>query len=72
MVAEGMEGPNYRSLSIFLVLSRFGDDRLSHDLSQSIIGAKGFHVRVRDGIEWITLAIATKSTQYHFYKRRVE
>lgn len=44
-------------------MSRFGSDRLSRDLSQSIIGAVRFHCRVRDGIECITHAITTKSTQ---------
>ena len=37
-----------------------GDDLLFHRLSDSTIGAVGFHGRVRDGIGWVTDAIATK------------
>src|SRR3954467_5242857 len=37
-----------------------GDDLLFHRLSDSTIGAVGFHGRVRDGIGWGTDAIATK------------
>ncbi len=37
-----------------------GDDLLFHRLSDSTIGAIGFHGRVRDGIGWGTDAIATK------------
>ena len=33
-------------------LGRPGGDRLSRGLSRSIIGAGGFHGRVRDGIGW--------------------
>ena len=34
---------------------RPGGDLLSRGLSQSTIGAEGFHFRVRDGIGWIFL-----------------
>ena len=44
-------------------LSKFGSDRLSRVLRQSIIGAGRFHCRVRDGIVCCTSAIATKPTQ---------
>ena len=44
--------------------SRLGSDRLSHALRRSTIGAKGFHFRVRNGIEWDTLAITTKPTSH--------
>ena len=37
-----------------------GDDLLFHRLSDSTIGAVGFHVRVRDGIGWDTDAMATR------------
>ena len=37
-----------------------GDDLLFHRLSDSTIGAVWFHGRVRDGIGWVTDAIATK------------
>ena len=37
-----------------------GDDLLFHRLSDSTIGAVGFHGRVRDGIGWVTDAMVTK------------
>ena len=37
-----------------------GDDLLFHRLSDSTIGAGGFHGRVRNGIGWDTDAIATR------------
>ena len=37
-----------------------GDDLLFHSLSWSTIGAVRFHGRVRDGIGWVTDAMATK------------
>ena len=37
-----------------------GGDLLFHRLSDSTIGAVWFHGRVRDGIGWVTDAIATK------------
>src|SRR5688572_21000944 len=37
-----------------------GDDLLFHRLSNSTIGAVRFHGRVRDGIGWVTDAMATK------------
>jgi hypothetical protein len=40
--------------------SKPGDDLLFHCLSSSTIGAVWFHGRVRDGIGWVTDAMATK------------
>ena len=40
-----------------------GGDLLSRVLRRSTIGAEGFHGRVRDGIGWGTLAMATRSSQ---------
>ncbi len=40
--------------------SKPGDDLLFHRLSDSTIGAVWFHGRVRDGIGWVTDAMATK------------
>src|ERR1044071_6929509 len=37
-----------------------GDDLLFHRLGDSTIGAVRFHGRVRDGIGWVTDAMATK------------
>ena len=37
-----------------------GDDLLFQCLSNSTIGAVWFHVRVRDGIGWVTDAMVTK------------
>ena len=37
-----------------------GDDLLFHCLGNSTIGAVRFHGRVRDGIGWVTDAMATK------------
>ncbi len=37
-----------------------GGALLFHRLSASTIGAAWFHVRVRDGIGWVTDAMATK------------
>ena len=37
-----------------------GDDLLFHRLSDSTIGAVGFHGRVRDGIGWDTDAMITR------------
>ncbi len=37
-----------------------GDALLFHRLSASTIGAVWFHGRVRDGIGWVTDAMATK------------
>ena len=45
------------------LLGRPGGDLLSHALRRSTIGAEGFHGRVRDGIGWDTLAMATRSSQ---------
>ena len=44
-----------------------GDDLLFHRLSDSTLGAVWFHGRVRDGIGWVTDAMATK-----LWSRRVE
>jgi hypothetical protein len=40
--------------------SKPGGDLLFHRLSDSTIGAVWFHGRVRDGIGWVTDAMATK------------
>ena len=40
--------------------SKPGDALLFHRLSDSTIGAVWFHGRVRDGIGWVTDAMATK------------
>ena len=42
-----------------------GGDRLSRVLRQSIIGAKGFNGRVRNGIGWDTFAITTGSSIFY-------
>ena len=39
-----------------------GDDRLSRVLRRSIIGARGFNGRVRNGIGWDTSAVITGSS----------
>ena len=39
-----------------------GSDLLSHGNSHTIIGAKQFHFRVRDGIGWFPLANAARQT----------
>ena len=44
------------------LVCRPGGDLLSHALRRSTIGAEGFHGRVRDGIGWGALAMATRST----------
>ena len=70
----GPECPRRAELSVWDVVNGFliwcvlhvarasmpGDDLLFHRLSDSTIGAVGFHGRVRDGIGWDTDAIATK------------
>src|SRR5438046_8951606 len=47
--------------------SKPGGDLLFHCLSNSTIGAVRFHGRVRDGIGWVTDAMATK-----LWDRRLE
>ena len=42
-----------------------GDDLLFQCLSISTIGAVWFHGRVRDGIGWVTDAMATKQWDRH-------
>ena len=42
-------------------IPRAGSDLLFRVLRQSTIGVKGFHCRVRDGIECISFAITTGS-----------
>ena len=44
----------------FAPAAKPGDDLLFHRLSDSTIGAVWFHGRVRDGIGWVTDAMATK------------
>ena len=51
----------FRRLADSVCTKRFGEDRLSQHLSDSIIGAERFHGRVRDGFVCVTLAIPTKS-----------
>ena len=43
------------------IQERVGDDLLFRGLSRSTIGARKFHVRVRDGIGWDLHAIVTNS-----------
>ena len=47
-------------LSVYALASMPGGALLFHRLSDSTIGAVGFHGRVRDGIGWVTDAKATK------------
>ena len=47
-----------------------GGDLLFHRLSDSTIGAEGFHVRVRDGIGWFTDAMATRQWSLHICPAR--
>ena len=42
------------------MIKRLGSELLSHALGRSIIAAKGFNGRVRDGIVYFPLAITTK------------
>jgi hypothetical protein len=44
----------------YALAAKPGDDLLFHCLSNSTIGAVWFHGRVRDGIGWVTDAMATK------------
>ena len=46
--------------SCLTLASKPGDDLLFHCLGSSTIGAVRFHGRVRDGIGWVTDAMATK------------
>ena len=46
--------------SLFTPATKPGDDLLFHCLGNSTIGAVWFHGRVRDGIGWVTDAMATK------------
>ena len=52
------------------VLGRPGSDRLSQALRLSTIGAEGFNGRVRNGIGFRPLAIATKSAKRRQKKPR--
>ena len=56
----------FRRLADSVCTKRFGEDRLSQHLSDSIIGAERFHGRVRDGFVCVTLAIPTKSHRTEF------
>ena len=51
-------------LGKWCVVRRSGNDLLSRALRQSTISAKGFNVRVRDGIGWDTFAIITRSSNH--------
>src|SRR3954466_5654571 len=56
-------GPHQRSTltgTLHAQASKPGDDLLFHRLGDSTIGAVWFHGRVRDGIGWVTDAMATK------------
>ena len=44
-----------------------GDALLFRGLSHSTIGAVRFHVRVRDGIGWVTDAMVTKQWSWRFW-----
>ena len=46
------------------MLGRPGSDLLSRALRRSTIGAEGFHVRVRDGIGCLPLAMATRPAKH--------
>ena len=46
--------------SCFTLASKPGDDLLFHYLGSSTLGAVRFHGRVRNGIGWVTDAMATK------------
>ena len=50
--------------------SKPGGDLLFHCLSNSTIGAVRFHGRVRDGIGWVTNAMATKLWGQRIYAVR--
>ena len=50
----------HKKTYLFYSFNKLGSVLLSHALRHSIIGAVGFHCRVRDGIECFTYAIATK------------
>ncbi len=55
------EGNNVNGfLRLYPQASKPGDDLLFHRLGDSTIGAVRFHGRVRDGIGWVTDAMATK------------
>ena len=50
-------------VQLFILTCMPGNDLLSRGLSQSTIGAEGFHIRVRDGIACRPLAITTRQTR---------
>ncbi len=56
---------------LFVLASMPGGDLLFHRLSDSTIGAVGFHVRVRDGIGWDTDAMATRQWSQHGFPCRL-
>ncbi len=52
-----------KTLTSFLMrvsLLKPGSDLLSHGSCHTIIGAKSFHFRVRDGIGWFQFAMAAR------------
>ena len=57
---RGMDDIVYGFLVHVSPASMPGGDLLFHRLSDSTIGAVGFHGRVRDGIGWDTDAMATR------------
>lgn len=62
--AGGLKTCNKKN-SFRMMFRRPGSDLLSRALRQSTMGAKGFNVRVRNGIGWDTFAITTRSSKHH-------
>lgn len=62
--AGGLKTCNKKN-SFQMMFRRPGSDLLSRALRQSTMGAKGFNVRVRNGIGWDTFAITTRSSKHH-------
>lgn len=60
-----------RSVACYSI-TRAGSDLLFRVLRQSTIGVKGFHCRVRDGIECISFAITTGSSNAMVFRRGKE
>jgi hypothetical protein len=58
----GLDGGDFNIANGLLLTppAKPGDDLLFHCLSSSTIGAVRFHGRVRDGVGWVTDAMATK------------
>jgi hypothetical protein len=60
LVAEARDVCEWVMSACCAPASKPGGDLLFHRLSDSTIGAVRFHGRVRDGIGWVTDAMATK------------